>query len=134
MAKRNGLSKAETEIARILGELGSASVREVFETISQRKKIDFSTVQTYLRRLEAKGYARTRLRDRVRIYALKVKPATLVRETVDDLLDRLFAGRAMPLVKHLVDDGKVSVDELKELREHLESLERRHDSQEANDD
>lgn len=123
MAKRPALSKAETEIARILWDLESASVREIHETISQQREIDFSTVQTYLRRLESKGYAKTRLEGRVRIYSPRVRAATVIRETVNDLIDRLFAGDTMPLMKHLVDDGKVSRQELSELRKRIDELE-----------
>ena len=66
MPPRPGLSKAELEIARIVWELKDASVRQVFDTLPPGRDIDFTTVQTYLRRLEEKGYLNVRLEGRNR--------------------------------------------------------------------
>lgn len=116
MTDRPGLSKGEMEVARLLWQLKSATVREVHEALSAERSIDFSTVQTYLRRLESKGYARAKLNGRTRVYSPKVKRTTVIRETVDDLVGRLFGGEAMPLMRHLIEDGKVSPEELDQLR------------------
>jgi predicted transcriptional regulator len=47
MNARPSLSKGEMEVARILWEIGSAGVREVFEALSASRDMDYSTVQTY---------------------------------------------------------------------------------------
>lgn len=120
MTERPGLSKAEMEVARVLWELKAASVRQVHEAMSAVRVIDFTTVQTYLRRLEQKGYARARLDGRVRIYSPKVKPRTVIRETVNDLIERLFAGEAMPLMRHLIEDRGLSDEDLAQLRSLLD--------------
>ena len=93
--QRPALSKGELEVARLLWGLGEATVRQVFEAFPTQRTIDFTTVQTYLRRLEAKGYARAWLRGRTRVYAPDVQPSTVIRETVDDLVQRLFGGEAL---------------------------------------
>ncbi len=116
MTDRPGLSKAETEVARILWEKGSASVREIHESLVAQRAIEFKTVQTYLRRLESKGYIRAKLVGRVRIYSPRIKPATVIRETVADLVDRLFGGKMLPLMRHLIEDGDISPGEIEELR------------------
>lgn len=123
MVDRPGLSKGEMEVARTLWSLGKATVREVHDEISKNKKIDFSTVQTYLRRLESKGYAKTTLSGRTRVYSAKVRPVTVIRETVNDLVDRLFGGEAMPLMRHLIEDGRVSEDEIDQLKNLIDRLE-----------
>jgi predicted transcriptional regulator len=115
------------EVARALWKLGEATVREVHETFPSRRKIDFSTVQTYLRRLETKGYVRAWLRGRTRVYSAKVKPATVIRETVDDLVERLFGGETLPLVRHLIEDRGIGPEELAQLRQWLDSLEEQSD-------
>ncbi len=124
MAERPPLSKGEMEIARTLWDIGPATVREVHESVSESKSIDFSTVQTYLRRIESKGYANSKLKGRVRTYSSKTKPGTVIRETVDDLVDRLFGGEAMPLVRHLVEDRGIDAAEIAELRELIDRLEK----------
>ena len=60
MAKRPALAKSELEIARIVWQQGAASVRQALDALPAERELDFKTVQTYLRRLEAKGYLRTR--------------------------------------------------------------------------
>ncbi|NLS92236.1 MAG: BlaI/MecI/CopY family transcriptional regulator [Planctomycetaceae bacterium] len=123
MGERPALSKAELEVARVLWELGEATVRQVHETLSASRKIDFATVQTYMRRLESKGYARTWLDGRTRVYTPSVKPATVIRETVDDLVERLFGGETLPLMQHLIEDRGVSGEDLAQLRALLDRLE-----------
>ncbi|MBI2480003.1 MAG: BlaI/MecI/CopY family transcriptional regulator [Planctomycetia bacterium] len=120
MTARPALSKAEMEVARVLWELEAASVRQVYEALPTDREIDYTTVQTYLRRLEQKGYARAKLDGRVRIYSPKVKPRTVIRETVDDLIERLFAGEAMPLMRHLIEDRGMSDEDLAQLRSLLD--------------
>ena len=56
MPPRPALAKSELEIARIVWKLGSATVREVLAELPKDRNLDFKTVQTYLRRLESKGY------------------------------------------------------------------------------
>jgi len=120
MPERPALSKAEMEVARVLWELGRASVRRVFEAFPSERQIDFTTVQTYLRRLEAKGYVRGELEGRTRIYSPRVKPQTVIRETLDDLVERLFGGETLPLMRHLIEDRGISDAELAELRRLLD--------------
>lgn len=123
MAERPALSRGELEVARVLWELGQASVRDVHQSFPPSRGIDFATVQTYLRRLETKGYVQSKSEGRAKIYRPKVKPRTVIRETIDDLVDRLFAGETLPLVRHLIEDRKIGEQEIAELRELLDRLE-----------
>lgn len=119
MAKRAAVSRGELEVARTVWELGQATVGQVFESISQQKEIDYSTVQTYLRRLEAKGYLKTRRHGRNKIYCPRVGAGQVVRETVDDLLERLFGGEPLALWQHLIQERGITPDETRELRRML---------------
>jgi BlaI family penicillinase repressor len=123
MAARQALSKGEMEVARLLWQLGSASVRQVHEAFPADREMDFATVQTYLRRLEAKGYVHARLEGRTRIYSPRVRPKTVIRETIDDLVERLFGGETMPLVRHLIEERGIEAADLTELRQLIERLE-----------
>jgi BlaI family transcriptional regulator, penicillinase repressor len=122
MAKRASASKSELEIARVVWTLGEASVRDVLAAVPEDRKMDFSTVQTYLRRLHAKGYLRARRRGRVNIYSPAVRPTSVVREVVDDFVDRLFGGDALPLVQHLIHERKLSAAEIEQLQQLLDQL------------
>lgn len=129
MTERPALSKGELEVARLLWDLGSATVREVHEAFPKDREIDFTTVQTYLRRLEQKGYARAKLEGRTRVYSPRIKPKTVIRETLNDLIDRLFGGETLPLMRHLVEEGKITGEDLAELRAMIDRLEREQENQ-----
>jgi BlaI family transcriptional regulator, penicillinase repressor len=125
MTDRPGLSKGEMEVARVLWGRGEATVRQVHAAFPPERTIDFATVQTYLRRLEAKGYVQTRLEGRILVYSPRVKPRTVIRQTVDDLVDRLFGGETLPLVQHLIEERGLSDQDLRQLRELLDRLHRK---------
>lgn len=119
MTDRPPLAKSELEVARIVWRLGSATVRAVLDELPAERELDFKTVQTYLRRLEAKGYLRTRLEGRTKIYLPRVQPQTAMRQMIDDFVSRLFDGQALSLVQHLIDERGLSDDEIRQLREQL---------------
>jgi predicted transcriptional regulator len=123
MTKRTAASKAELEIARIVWELGGATVRQVLEALPADRELDYKTVQTYLRRLEAKGYLQSRREGRSSVFKPRVRPAQVIRETVADLVDRLFGGEPLPLVEHLITHGRLSAAEINKLREIIKKSE-----------
>jgi predicted transcriptional regulator len=127
MARRPALSKAEMEVVRIVWDLREATVRQVFDAFPAQRNIDFTTVQTYLRRLEAKGYLRAKRRGRAMVYRPRVQPEAVIRETVDDLVNRLFDGQAIPLLHHLIRDRSISEEQVRELRKMIDQLEGKQD-------
>lgn len=118
--KKTPLPKSELEIARIVWKLGEATVRQVADEMP--RDVDFWTVQTYLRRLDEKGYLKKRKEGRTNIYSAAVKPGSVVSEALDDLLERLFDGEALPLFQHLITDRGLSSDEIDELQSTLDEL------------
>ena len=122
MVIRPALSKGEMEVARVLWEIGPAAVREIHEAVLKERECDFATVQTYLRRMEAKGYATSKLEGRVRIYAAKARPKTVIRDSVDDLVERLFGGETMPLVRHMIEERGIEAADIAELRKLVDAL------------
>ncbi len=131
MVERPVLSKWEMDVSRVVWEIGPATVREVHEHLSRHRNVDFTTVQTYLRRLESKGHLKSDLRGRVRIYSTRTRPGTVIRENVNELVDRLFGGECMPLLRHLIEDRGVSRHEIDELRLLVEQLDAENDADAA---
>jgi predicted transcriptional regulator len=89
--------------------------------LSSNRSVDYSTVQTYIRRLEAKGYITARRVGRNKIYRPKVRPGKVIGEAIDDLMNRLFDGEVLPLMKHLINDRGIDENDLVELRRMLDS-------------
>lgn len=133
MVEKPALSKSEMEIARLLWEIGPATVREIHEEVCKSRQADFATIQTFLRRMESKGYATSKLEGRTRIYSAKTRPRTVIRETVDDLIERLFGGETMPLVKHLIEERGIEASDISELRKLVDRLERDNNQGAGND-
>jgi BlaI family penicillinase repressor len=126
MARRPGLSKAEAQVVRAVWKLCEARVRDVADTLAgEGNKADFATVQTYLRRLKAKGYLRTRREGRADVYVAAVKPGSVMREVVGDFVKRIFGGEALPLMQQLIEDQDLSDDEIDQLQQALEAMKRR---------
>jgi predicted transcriptional regulator len=125
MARRPSPAKSELEVARIVWGRKEATVRQVLEALPEERGLDFKTVQTYLRRLEAKGYLRTRVEGRTKVYLPCVKPRRVIGEMVDDFINRLFDGEAIPLFQHLIRDRGLSDDDIQALRAMLDEREGR---------
>jgi BlaI family transcriptional regulator, penicillinase repressor len=123
MSKRPALAKSELEVAQLVWQLGQASVRQVLDALPAQRGLDFKTVQTYLRRLEAKGYLRSRRDGRAKVYLARVRQEQVVREVIDDFVRRLFGGETIPLFQHLIEDRGLSDVEIGELRAMLDRLE-----------
>jgi BlaI family penicillinase repressor len=128
MAERPSLSKSELEISRIVWRLGSARVREIVEALPADRSLDFFTVQTYLRRLKAKGYLRTRREGRADVYFAAVKPASVIRQMTADFVKRTFGGETLTLMQHLIADHGLSDAEIDELQAALDEFKRRRKS------
>lgn len=114
------LGKVQLEIMRVLWERGRATAREITDALSSRSPIAHSTVQTLLRKLEAKGAITHDVEDRTFVFR-PVAQQTEVRETAArDLLTRVFDGSVYGLMAHLLQHEPISRDELQRLRELVE--------------
>ena len=114
--KEPRLSKAETRILELYWKLGTASVREVLDSLPQDERVAYTTVQTLVYRLEEKGALKK---------VKKIGNAQLFQPTLDqrqyrsrlvrDLLD-LFGGSPRLLVSNLLENGALTLRDLKALQ------------------
>ncbi len=125
MAKRPSLPKSELEIAKLVWKLGDATVRDVVAALPADRDLDFWTVQTYLRRLEAKGYLSKRREGRTNVYSASVRPQNVIRDAVNDFVERMFDGEAVPVFQHLIQDRNLTDDEIEQLQATLDQLKSR---------
>jgi BlaI family penicillinase repressor len=113
------LTRLELEIMQYLWDLGEAAVREIQEAIPSSKRPAYTTVQTILTRLEEKGAVRrTRKIGNAHLFVPVVTKKSMYERLVDELLD-LFGGSPEPLVSHLVESGKLTLEDLKHAEEQL---------------
>jgi len=109
------LSKFELEIMEILWKMRESSVREVQEAIQERKRPAYTTVQTIFARLEEKkAVRRTRKIGNAFLFAPVITRRSVYRRIIDEFLD-IFGGSAEPVVAHLLETGKLTLEDLKAL-------------------
>ena len=120
MVKR--LTNLELRIMEALWAGGPASVREVQETFPARDRPAYTTVQTTIYRLEAKGaIRRVKKISNAHIFEAALSRAAAHRRIIDDLLS-VFGGRTQPVMAHLIETGKLTLDDLREAEATLRSF------------
>src|SRR5512140_3242591 len=118
------LTPQELEIMKIVWQKGQASVRDVYETQLERRKVAYTTVMTMMRVLERKGYLKARRENRAYLYRPAHPQRQVLRSMVREFVDRVFNGSAQPLLVHLVEDRRLSKTELEELERLVREAER----------
>jgi BlaI family penicillinase repressor len=119
------LSKLEFQIMEALWTQGELSIREIQEAFSSKRMPAYTTVQTTVYRLEAKGVVRrVRKVGNFHIFAAAVSRDAAQRRLIDDLL-ALFGGRSQPVMAHLIESGKLTMEDVKEAQKALRKLEKK---------
>src|SRR3954471_7267271 len=112
--KPDRLTALELEIMQVLWESGPANVQTVQQHLA--RPLAYTTVQTMLNILHRKGKVKRALRERAYFYRPIVTQAQVMRQTVADVVDRLFGGSAEELVMSLVKTKKLTPEKLAQLQ------------------
>jgi predicted transcriptional regulator len=116
------LTKLELQIMEALWTHGPLAVREVQEGFPEEGRPAYTTVQTVMYRLEAKkAVRRTKKIGNAHIFEAAVSRVSAQRRLVDDFLG-LFGGRAQPVMAHLIETGKLTLDDVREAERLLKEL------------
>jgi predicted transcriptional regulator len=119
------LTKLELQIMKALWNQGRCAIREILESFPAKNRPAYSTVQTTVYRMEEKGLLRrVRKISNAHIFEASVSREAAERRLIDDLLD-LFGGRMQPVMAHLIDAGKLTLDDVREAEKTLQALERK---------
>ncbi|MHC4178074.1 MAG: BlaI/MecI/CopY family transcriptional regulator [Planctomycetota bacterium] len=111
------LGRVQLKIVQVLWEKGRANAREITEALNRQQPIAHSTVQTLLRKLEAKGAVGHDVEDRTFVFYPLVQEDCVKRGAARELVDRVFGGSPAGLLAYLVEDESVSPEELARVRE-----------------
>ena len=110
------LGRVQLQIMRVLWGRGEATARDVTDDLSAQEPIAHSTVQTLLRQLEGKGAVAHERRDRTFVFRPLVQEDAVSRTSLRDVLDRVYQGSVFGLVSHLLENERISPEELERLR------------------
>jgi predicted transcriptional regulator len=130
--RRDELSEAEQEVLKTLWELGAGTVREVHEALErQGPRRAYTTVLTFLGRLEAKGYVASNKTGLAHIFRPIVSRDALLAQRLTRLVDEVCEGMATPLVQALVQGRHFSSADIARFRRLLDDLEQEADRKSA---
>lgn len=113
------LSKLELRIMEALWTQGPSSIREIQQSFPEKDRPAYTTVQTMVYRLEAKkAVRRAKKISNAHIFAATLSRGAAQRRLIDDFL-ALFGGRTQPLMAHLIEAGKLTLDDIQEAEKAL---------------
>ena len=109
------LGRLGLQIMNVVWDRGTATVHDVKEAISQGRTPAYTTILTMMRKLEAKGYLEHEVDERTYVYRATISRQEVRQGLLGDLLERLFEGSPSLLVNSLVEQNKVTEEELREI-------------------
>jgi BlaI family transcriptional regulator, penicillinase repressor len=119
------LTKLELQIMEALWTRGEASIREIQENFPEKDRPAYTTIQTTVYRLEAKkAVRRVKKVGNFHIFEAAVSRNAAQRRLINDLL-ALFGGSTQPVMAHLIESGKLTLEDIKEAEKVLRKLERK---------
>ena len=122
MIPKRKLTKLELQIMQTFWDRGPVSIREVQEAFPERERPSYTTVQTTVYRLESKSAVRrVKKISNAHIFEAILSRNAAQRRLVDDLLS-LFGGRTQPVMAHLVESGKLTLEDVKEAEKALRKI------------
>ena len=123
------LTKLELQIMEVLWTRGNASIREIQGAFPEKDRPAYTTIQTTVYRLEGKrAVRRVKKVGNFHIFEAAISRNAAQRRLIDDLL-ALFGGRSQPVMAHLIESGKLTLEDVKEAQKILRKLERKDKSQ-----
>lgn len=122
------LSKLELQIMDALWTHGASSIREIQEAFPERVRPAYTTVQTTVYRMERKKVLRrVKKISNAHIFEAVITRHAAQGRLIDELLS-LFGGRTQPVVAHLVESGRLTLEDVKQAEKALRSLSRKEKS------
>ncbi len=100
---------------KIVWERESATVRDVYETLLEKRKVAYTTVMTMLQILERKKYLKRTKADRAWLYTPAQPKGKVIGAMVREFVNRVFNGSAEPLLVHLVEEHNLTREDLQEI-------------------
>ena len=119
------LTKLELQIMEALWTHGLCSIREIQQAFPEPGRPAYTTVQTTVYRMEGKkALRRVKKISNAHIFEAAVSREDAQSRLIDDLLG-LFGGRTQPVMAHLIESGKLTLDDVAEARKALRKLARK---------
>lgn len=114
------LGEQQQAILEILWERGEATVQDVRDHLGRARPPAYTTVLSLLQKLERTGWVTHRADGRSYIYKPRVSHERERTRSLRAFVDRLFGGDPAQLFEHLIDDPRISADDVTRIREMIQ--------------
>jgi BlaI family penicillinase repressor len=119
------LSRLELRIMQMLWSNGPSSIRTLLEAFPRQERLAYTTVQTVVNRLEAKGAIRRVDKiSNAHVFEAAISQASAQHRMLDELV-AWFGGKPLPIMTHLIESGRLTDEEVREARKALQRLTRK---------
>ena len=112
---------SELEILHVLWNRGPSTVRDVLDSLNEKKNMGYTGVLKLLQIMTVKGSVRRDEANRAHVYAACRPADQTKRQLATDVLERVFEGSASQLMMHALAGHRASPEEIKELRRILDT-------------
>lgn len=112
------LTETELKIMNVIWSMSEGSVHQILEALGE--DYAYNTVSTIVRVLEQKGFVSSRKDGRTHIYASTIPKEEYEDVGLENMVDGLFGGTPLALMKRMIDSGKLSANDLAELKKLIE--------------
>ena len=120
----HGLGELQAEVMEIVWNLGEATVAQVHERITRRRKVTYTTVLVAMQKLDKKGWLKHRREGRAYVYQPGRSRETAHGNLLKDLLKQAFGGDPQLMLSRLLDQHPMSDTELSELKKLIDAKRR----------
>ncbi len=115
---------AELEILQALWKLGPSTVRQIHTTMNEQGRVGYTTVLKFLQIMHQKGLVTRDDSQRAHVYRARLSKDKTQEQITRHLVDKVFDGSRSQLVLHALGDSKATPEELAEIRDMLDRMER----------
>ncbi|MDX2247032.1 MAG: BlaI/MecI/CopY family transcriptional regulator [Bacteroidia bacterium] len=115
------LTPLELKVMNILWGMKKAFVKEIISKWPEDAEPAYNTISTIVRILEEKGYVGHDSQGRSHQYFPLITKTRYQKRLLSNVLDNVFSGSLTGMVSSLLDNDKISRDQLEELRKLIEN-------------
>lgn len=119
------LTDVELELMTILWSLKGANVAEIIAQLPSGRTLAYTSVSTMVRILESKGFVAARRQGRGHIYSPLITKGEYEARAVKDVVNRVFQGVPVAMVRQLLESVRMSEDDVRELRLLVDRIEKK---------
>jgi len=116
------LTDLQQAIVDCIWKSGSATAEQVREGLAPGHRLKDSTVRTLLRRLEEREYLSHRVEGKVFVYTASVPPRRLAARSVQQLIERFWAGSAEQFLAGMVDEKVLTASQIRRLADKVKKV------------